>query len=179
MQQIKKRAVHICTLQSFKIHNFSKASSQESSLLLTKNSQHFGALRTVIMEKFISLSKSPNAGKLGMSAVFQRQTILCSHITHQIKSLFLCKPSEKARTKVRTSMVHQWLPINNFFCFWLGNCYVPTGLYLIYSKILFPVSVHLSLRLLFSNKRGFGTAFTSNVMTEENTQTEQNTSPNF
>lgn len=89
----------------------------ESSLLLTKNGQYFGALRTVIMEKFISLRKSPSAGKLGMSAVFQRQTILCSPISCQIKSLYSCKPPEKARTKVRTSMVCQWLPVVNFLCF--------------------------------------------------------------
>lgn len=39
-----------------------------------------------------------------------------------------------------------------------------------YSKILFPVSVHLSKRLLFSNKRGLSAAFTSDVTTGENTQ---------
>lgn len=60
---------------NFRIHHFSKASSQESSLLLTKNSQYFGVLivlRTAVMEKFISLSKPLNAGKPGMSALFQR-----------------------------------------------------------------------------------------------------------
>lgn len=58
MWQFKKWAVSICILQSFKIRNFSKASSSDSSLLLTKNGQYFRALivlRTVIMEEFISV----------------------------------------------------------------------------------------------------------------------------
>lgn len=96
-----------------------------------------------------------------------------SHI-FSTKDLFLCKPSEKAGAKVRNSMVCQWLPAvillltRRFLCFY---CFIAN-----YSKILFPVSVHLSKRLLFLNKRGLSTAFTSNV-TGENT--EQNTSPKF
>lgn len=93
---------------------------------------------------------------------------LHSHISSQIKGLFLCKPSEKARAKGRNSMVRLWLPIvillltRKLLCFYwfIVN----------YSKISFPVSVHLSKRLLFSNKRGLNTAFTSDVTTEENTQ---------
>lgn len=36
---------------------------------------------------------------------------LHSHISSQIKGIFLCKPSEKARAKVRNSIVCQWLPV--------------------------------------------------------------------
>lgn len=113
--------------------------------------QNFGGfivLRTVMVKCFISLGKSlklknqkcQNGLPLGRSYTL---TYL----------LFLCKPSEKATTKVRNSMVCQWLPV----------------VILLLTRRWFPVSVHLSKRLLFLNKRGLSTAFTSDV-TGENTQ---------
>lgn len=121
--------------------------------------QNFGGfivLRTVMVKCFISLGKSLKLkNQICQNGLPLGRSYTLTYL------LFLCKPSEKARAKVRNSIVCQWLPVvillltRRLLCF--------------YSKILFPVSVHLSKRLLFLNKRGLSTAFTSDV-TGENTQ---------
>lgn len=125
MQQVQTQAALVCVIQRLKRNSFSKASPQQSSLLLTETSQFCGALivwGTTRVKKLISVPSL--CWKTRTGTCFPEAA--CTTFSHS-------SPDEQSSDTAKTTTVCQWLPIINSFCLWLGNC-ISTGFYLTYSK---------------------------------------------